>query len=57
MTEKETKMAEALIDMSMDELDARWLQKIIINNSYLSIEDEYRLQGLYDDEFGYGMEE
>jgi len=54
---KQSKMAEALMDMQMKSEDARWLQGIIIDNSELSPEDDYRLIGLYDEEFGYGIEE
>lgn len=50
-------MAEALIDMDMPELEARWLQNIIINDSELDDEEDYKLKELYDNEFGFGMEE
>ena len=57
MNKKQAKMAEALIDMQLPSDDARWLQNIIINDSDLEEEEDYRLVMLYDSEFGYGMEE
>ena len=57
MNLKQTGMAEALIDVLMPSEDARWLQNIIINNRDLEEEEDYRLIHLYDEEFGYGIEE
>ena len=57
MTKKQSHMCEALLDMEMDELDSRWVQRIMINDSELDDAKDYKLKELYDNSFGYGMEE
>jgi len=57
MTKKQSHMCEALLDMEMDELDSRWVQRIMINDSELDDAEDYKLKELYDNSFGYGMEE
>lgn len=57
MNQKQQKMAEALVEVLMESEDARWLQNLLINDSDLEEEEDYRLIHLYNDEFMYGVEE
>jgi len=57
MTPEQLKMAEAMMDMQVSNIDHRWLELILLNDSELDEEDDYRLKMLYDGEFGYGIEE
>ena len=56
MTEKQTQMAEALIEVSLSEQDARFIQNIIMNDKELDELEEFELIQLYDNEYGYGVE-